>query len=48
MQRFIRVRQMLAVGGVAALVLAGSVTASASTIAGKHNAMDAALVPASF
>jgi polar amino acid transport system substrate-binding protein len=48
MQRFIRVRQILAVGGVSALVLAGSVTASASTIAGKHNAADAALVPASF
>ncbi len=48
MQSFIRVRQILAVGGVAALVLAGSVTAGASSITGKHNAMDAALVPASF
>ncbi len=39
---------MLAVGGVAALVLAGSVTASAGTITGKRNAADAALVPASY
>jgi polar amino acid transport system substrate-binding protein len=48
MQRTLRFRQVLVVAGAAALMLATSLTAGASTIGGKYNAADAKLVPSAF
>jgi polar amino acid transport system substrate-binding protein len=48
MQRTLRIRQLLVVGGAASLLLATSLTAGASTVSGKLNAADAKLVPSSF
>jgi polar amino acid transport system substrate-binding protein len=48
MQRTLRFRQVLVVAGAAGLMLATSLTAGASTIAGKYNAADAKFVPSAF
>ena len=48
MQRTLRFRQVLVVAGAAALMLATSLTAGASTIGGKYNAADAKLVPSVY
>jgi polar amino acid transport system substrate-binding protein len=48
MQRTFRIRQVLVVAGAAGLMMATSLTAGASTISGKYNAMDAKLVPSAF
>ena len=48
MQRTLRFRQVLVVAGAAALMLATSLTAGASTIGGKYNAADAKLVPSAY
>jgi polar amino acid transport system substrate-binding protein len=48
MHRLTRFRQVLVVAGVASLMLATSVSAGASSIAGKYNAADAKLVPAIY
>jgi polar amino acid transport system substrate-binding protein len=48
MLRITRVRQTLVVTGIASLVLASTVVAGASSISGKYNATDAALVPSAY
>jgi polar amino acid transport system substrate-binding protein len=48
MQRTFRFRHVLVVAGAVSLMLATSLTAGASTVAGKYNAADAKLVPSAF
>jgi polar amino acid transport system substrate-binding protein len=48
MKRFTRLRSAVVVAGAAALLATGVVTAGASTLTGKYNAMDASLVPAAY
>ena len=48
MQHFTRFRRVLVMAGAASLVLATSVSAGASSTAGKYNAADAKLVPSAY
>lgn len=48
MQHLTRFRQVLVMAGVASLMLATSVSAGASSTAGKYNAADAKLVPSTY
>jgi polar amino acid transport system substrate-binding protein len=48
MQRTLRFRHVLVLAGAASLMLATTLTAGASTIAGKYNAADAKLVPSAY
>jgi len=48
MLRISRVRQALVITGITSLVLAGSLSAGASTASGKYNAADASSVPSSY
>lgn len=48
MQRITRFRPVLVMAGVASLMLATSVSAGASSISGKYNAMDAHMVPSAY